>query len=207
LILTIAVGRPRRVAGTNKVIRNVATECQYSSARVVGSLCIGKGLAFRSDHAQIEVMANKGNTRIARDARLTAEADFATWLMMAKLGSFDDLPKEAQAFLSQYRERLKSASEKDAAAATIDAVYAAYYAKRGGKGTPPPVTSPPNVPEPASSDNIVRLQDARRARAARATQSTASKPAGKRRMPVLLIFIGLVAVVVAIRFLMGGIGR
>ena len=53
-------------------------------------------------------MANKGNTRIARDARLTAEADFATWLMMAKLGSFDDLPKDAQAFLSQYRERLKT---------------------------------------------------------------------------------------------------
>jgi hypothetical protein len=183
-------------------IRNVAMECQYSSARVVGSHCIGKGLAFRSDRAQI---ANKGNTRIARDARLTAEADFATWLMMAKLGSFDDLPKEAQAFLSQYRERLKSANEKDAAAATIDAVYAAYYAKRGGKGTPPPVP-PPNAPEPVSSDNIVRLQDARRARAARSAPS-AGKPAGARRMPVLLIFIGLVAVVVAIRFLMGGIGR
>jgi len=146
-------------------------------------------------------MANKGNTRIARDARLTAEADFATWLMMAKLGSFDDLPKEAQAFLSQYRERLNSASEKEAAAATIDAVYAAYYAKRGGKGTPPPV----NPPSPASSDNIVRLQDARRARAARAA-SPAAKSAGQRRMPVLLIFIGLVAVVVAIRFLMGGVG-
>ena len=150
-------------------------------------------------------MANKGNTRIARDARLTAEADFATWLMMAKLGSFDDLPKEAQAFLSQYREHLKSASEKEAAAATIDAVYAAYYAKRGGKGTPPPV-APPSPPEPASSDNIVRLQDARRARAARAA-SPAGKSTGQRRMPVLLIFIGLVAIVVAIRFLMGGVGR
>ena len=149
-------------------------------------------------------MANKGNTRIARDARLTAEADFATWLMMAKLGSFDDLPKEAQAFLSQYRERLKSGSEKEAAAATIDAVYAAYYAKRGGKGTPPPV-NPPSAPEPAS-DNIVRLQDARRARAARAA-SPAGKSIGQRRMPVLLIFIALVAIVVAIRFLMGGISR
>ena len=150
-------------------------------------------------------MANKGNTRIARDARLTAEADFATWLMMAKLGSFDDLPKEAQAFLSQYRERLKSASEKDAAAATIDAVYAAYYAKRGGKGTPPPV-NPPSAPEPGSSDNIVRLQDARRARAARSA-SPSGRSTGQRRMPVTLIFIVLVAIVVAIRFLMGGIGR
>jgi hypothetical protein len=30
--------------------------------------------------------------RIAHKARAKAEADFATWLMMAKLGSFDDLP-------------------------------------------------------------------------------------------------------------------
>ena len=90
-------------------------------------------------------MASKGNTRIARDARLTAEADFATWLMMAKLGSFGDLPNEAQTFLSQYQERLKTAGEKDAAAATIDEIYAAYYAQRGGKGAPPPV----DAPEPA----------------------------------------------------------
>jgi hypothetical protein len=172
---------------------------------VANSLCIRKGLAFRNDRAQIKVMANKGNTRIARDARLTAEADFATWLMMAKLGSFDDLPKDAQAFLSQYRERLKSASEKEAAAATIDAVYAAYYVKRGGKGTPPPV-NPPGAPEPVSSDNIVRLQDARRARAAR-TASPAGRSTGPRRMPVWLIFVALVAVVVAIRFLMGGVSR
>jgi hypothetical protein len=165
---------------------------------------VRKGLAFRRDRAQIEVMANKGNTRIARDARLTAEADFATWLMMAKLGSFDDLPKEAQTFLSQYRERLKSTPEKDAAAATIDEIYAAYYAKRGGKGTPPPV----KAAEPASapdSDNIVRLQDARRARAARAAQP-AGRPKGQRKMPVLLIFIGLVAIVLAIKFLIGGLG-
>jgi hypothetical protein len=152
-------------------------------------------------------MANKGNTRIARDARLTAEADFATWLMMAKLGSFDDLPKDAQGFLSQYRERLKTAGEKDAAAATIDEIYAAYYARRGGKGSPPPVTAPEPEPAPAaSSDNIVRLQDARRARAARTT-APAAGPKGPRRMPVLLIFIGLVAIVVAIKFLMGGIDR
>jgi hypothetical protein len=150
-------------------------------------------------------MASKSNTRIARDARLTAEADFATWLMMAKLGSYDDLPKEAQAFLAQYRERLKTANEKDAAAATIDAIYAAYYAQRGGKGAPPPVTAPEPV-STANSDNIVRLQDARRTRATRAAEP-AGRPKGQRRMPVLLIFIGLVAIVVAIRFLMGGVGQ
>ena len=157
-------------------------------------------------------MANKGNTRIARDARLTAEADFATWLMMAKLGSFDDLPKEAQTFLSQYRERLKTANEKAAAAATIDEIYAAYYAQRGGKGAPPAIATPEPSPQEsgskaaankAATDNIVRLQDARRARAARAaTSATGSRT--QRRMPVLLIFAGLVVLVVAIKFLMGG---
>lgn len=32
-----------------------------------------------------------------------AEADFATWLVMAKLGGFDDLPSNAQSFLTNYR--------------------------------------------------------------------------------------------------------
>jgi hypothetical protein len=58
----------------------------------------------------------------------------------------------------------------------------------------------------ANSDNIVRLQDARRARATRAAEP-AGRPKGQRRMPVLLIFIGLVAIVVAIKFLMGGVSR
>ena len=36
-------------------------------------------------------MASSSSTSIAKKARSKAEADFATWLMMAKLGSFDDL--------------------------------------------------------------------------------------------------------------------
>jgi hypothetical protein len=39
---------------------------------------------------------------IAKKARSKAEADFATWLMMAKLGSFDDLSSNAQKFLTNY---------------------------------------------------------------------------------------------------------
>jgi hypothetical protein len=149
-------------------------------------------------------MANRSNTKIARDARLTAEADFATWLMMAKLGSFDDLPKEAQTFLLHYRERLKTAGEKAAAAATIDEIYAAYYAQRGGKGAPPPIG--PQQPQLAADDNVVRLQDARRARAAARTTTSPSRSSTPRRVPALLIFVGLVALVVAIKFLMGGFG-
>jgi hypothetical protein len=146
-------------------------------------------------------MPNRSNTRIAKDARLKAEADFATWLMMAKLGSFDDLPKDAQTFLTHYQDRLKTGSEKDAVAVTVGEIYAAYYALRGGKGAPP--TFEPQPPSP--DDNVVRLQDARRARAAQSAAPAARRP-GKRRVPALLIFIGLVALVVAVKFLLGGLG-
>jgi hypothetical protein len=39
-------------------------------------------------------MSSSSNASIAKKARTKAEADFATWLMMAKLGGFDDLPYE-----------------------------------------------------------------------------------------------------------------
>jgi hypothetical protein len=40
-------------------------------------------------------MSPSANAIIAKKARTKAEADFATWLMMAKLGGFDDLPSNA----------------------------------------------------------------------------------------------------------------
>ena len=56
---------------------------------------------------------------IARKARSKAEADFATWLMMAKLGSFDELPSNAQKFLIDYRARLEKMSEAESTALAI----------------------------------------------------------------------------------------
>jgi hypothetical protein len=56
-------------------------------------------------------MGSSSNTSIAKKARTKAEADFATWLMMAKLGGFDDLPSNAQSFLTNYRTRLEMMSE------------------------------------------------------------------------------------------------
>ncbi len=44
-------------------------------------------------------MSSSSSASIAKKARTKAEADFATWLMMAKLGGFDDLPSNAQSFL------------------------------------------------------------------------------------------------------------
>jgi hypothetical protein len=53
----------------------------------------------------------------------TAEADFATWLMMAKLGSFDDPPLNAQNFLTNYRARLETMSEAESTALALREVY------------------------------------------------------------------------------------
>ena len=50
---------------------------------------------------------------VATKARKKAEADFTTWLMMAKLGGFDELPPNAQTSLTAYRARLETMSEAD----------------------------------------------------------------------------------------------
>ena len=42
-------------------------------------------------------MSSSSNASIAKKARTKAEADFTTWLMMAKLGGFDDLPSKRTA--------------------------------------------------------------------------------------------------------------
>ena len=64
-------------------------------------------------------MSSSSNTSIAKKARTKAEADFATWLMMAKLGGFDDLPSNAQSFLTNYRTRLGTMSEAESTALAV----------------------------------------------------------------------------------------
>ena len=51
-------------------------------------------------------MPKRTSASIAKKAHAKAEADFTTWLMMAKLGGFDDLPPAAQTWLMNYRSRL-----------------------------------------------------------------------------------------------------
>src|ERR1700730_10510307 len=77
------------------------------------------------------------NTNIAKKARTKAEADFATWLMMAKLGGFNDLPSNAQNFLTGYRVRLETMSEAESTALAVREVYSAYYSEMGGVGPAP----------------------------------------------------------------------
>jgi hypothetical protein len=63
------------------------------------------------------------SSSIAKKARKKAEADFTTWLMMAKLGGFDDLPSNA--FLTSYRTRLETMNEAES---TVLAQFARYTA-------------------------------------------------------------------------------
>ena len=82
-------------------------------------------------------MSSSSNISIAKKARTKAEADFATWLMMAKLGGFDDLPSNAQSFLTNYRTRLETMSEAESTALAVREVYSAYYSEMGGMGAAP----------------------------------------------------------------------
>jgi hypothetical protein len=82
-------------------------------------------------------MSPSSNTSVAKKARTKAEADFATWLMMAKLGGFDDLPLNAQGFPTNYRIRLETMSEAESTALAVREVYSAYYSEMGGVGAAP----------------------------------------------------------------------
>lgn len=143
-------------------------------------------------------MPKRTSPSIARKAHARAEADFATWLMMAKLGSFDELPANARNWLTSYRTQLEQMQESDARSATIREIYIAYYVEMGGAG---------QAPAPARSairaeDKIVELKDARAARMSRAEDRPA--PAGaKRSWPPLLIFAGMVAALAAFKFAFG----
>src|SRR6185312_3822616 len=87
-----------------------------------------------------------------------AEADFATSLMMAKLGGFDDLPSNAQNFLINYRTRLETMSEADSTALAIRDVYSAYYIEMGGVGAAPE----PKTRTQTTEGKVVRSQTQRK---------------------------------------------
>lgn len=140
------------------------------------------------------------NIEIARRAHDEARADFATWLMMAKLNSADALPPEAQKFLAGYRALVERAPASQAASAeaTIQLVYRSYYSRFGGTGLPPDIR---NVPRPGSmpvqrDDNVTPFRKIK--------PDTPPPPREKRRLPVALIFILMIVAVVAYRYFSRG---
>ena len=56
---------------------------------------------------------------------------------------------------------------------------------------------------PNDADNVVSLREARARQAAQATANKSTSGTPAKKMPVLLIFLGLLAAVVAFKFLVG----
>ena len=141
-------------------------------------------------------MSSSSNASIAKRARTKAEADFATWLMMAKLGGFDDLPSSAQSFLTNYRTRLETMSEAESTALAVREVYSAYYSEMGGVGAPPE----PKARTPMTEGKVVRLKK-RPNQPGLSAALHSTKPMIREPLPALLIFASVVALIVAYRFL------
>jgi hypothetical protein len=133
---------------------------------------------------------------IARRADTRARADFATWKMMAKLNGASALPAEAQNFLAAYKKLLGEMAEADAAEATINLMYKAYYKEMGGAGTPPDVRPRQNE---QVSDNVTAF---RRPQPKSASFGSGMKLGSnqKPQLPVALIFACLLVVYVGIRY-------
>ena len=142
-------------------------------------------------------MSSSSNTSIARKARTKAEADFATWLMMAKLGSFDDLPSNAQSFLINYRVRLETMSEAESTALAVREVYSAYYSEMGGVGAAPE----PKARTPTTESKVVRFQRGPKPPPSLSAARHSTRPLIRKSVSALLIFAIIVALIVAYRFL------
>jgi hypothetical protein len=137
------------------------------------------------------------NSGIARKARRKAEADFATWLMMAKLGGFDELPPNAQSFLTGYRTRLETMSEAESTALAIREVYAAYYSEMGGEGAAPE----PQVRKLREDGGVVQLQKRPKPQSRPAAARHSISPTTRKTSRALLIFAGMVALIVLYKYL------
>src|SRR3982750_3371125 len=142
-------------------------------------------------------MSSSSNTSIAKKAHTKAEADFATWLMMAKLGGFDDLPSNAQSFLTNYRTRLETMSEAESAALAVREVYSAYYSEMGGVGAAPE----PKARTPTTEGKAGRLQRGPKPQPDLSKARHSTRSLIRRSVPALLIVASIVALIVAYSFL------
>jgi len=139
-------------------------------------------------------MSSSSNASIAKKARTKAEADFATWLMMAKLGGFDDLPPNAQSFLTNYRTRLETMTEAESTALAVREVYSAYYNEMGGVGAAP-------EPKPRTATTAGKVERGPKPQPSLSAVRHARGPMIRKSLPALLIFACMVALMVAYRIL------
>jgi hypothetical protein len=116
---------------------------------------------------------------------------------MAKLGGFEDLPSNAQSFLTNYRIRLETMSEADSTALAVREVYSAYYSEMGGVGAAPE----PKARTPTTEGKVVRLQGRPEPEPDLSVARHSTRPMIRKSLPALLIFASMVALFVAYRFL------
>lgn len=134
-------------------------------------------------------MSSSSNASIARKARTRAEADFATWLMMAKLGGFDDLPPNAQSFLTDYRTRLETMTEAESTALAVREVYCAYYNEIGAVGAAP-------EPKPRTVTTAGKVGRRPKPQPSLSAARHSTSPMIRKSLPALLIFACMVALIV-----------
>src|SRR6266702_8039596 len=125
-------------------------------------------------------MSSKSSSNIASKAYYKAEADFSTWLMMAKLGSFDDLPSNVQNFLTNYRDRLETMSEAESTVLAVREVYSAYYSEMGGVGAAPE----PKARTPTTEGKVVRSQRPPRPQPGQSAARHSTRPMIRKSLPV-----------------------
>ena len=139
-------------------------------------------------------MSSSSNASIAKKARTKAEADFATWLMMAKLGGFDDLPPNAQSFLTNYRTRLETMTEAESTALAVREVYSAYYNEMGGVGAAPETKA-------RTATTASKVERGPKPQPSLSAARHSTSPMIRKSLSALLIFACMVALIVAYRFL------
>jgi hypothetical protein len=115
--------------------------------------------------------------------------------MMAKLGGFDDLPSNAQSFLTNYRTRLETMSEAESTALAVREVYSVYYSEMGGVGAAPE----PKARTPTTKGKVVQRRPKPQPGLSAARHSM--RPLIRKSLPALLIFASMVALIVTYRFL------
>jgi hypothetical protein len=116
---------------------------------------------------------------------------------MAKLGGFDDLPSNAQGFLTNYRTRLETMSEAESTALAVREVYRAYYSEMGGVGAAPE----PKARTPTTEGKVVRFQRRPKPQPAPSVARHSTRPMVRKFLSVLVIFASMVALIVAYRYL------
>ena len=116
---------------------------------------------------------------------------------MAKLGGFDDLPSNAQSFLTNHRTRLATISEAVSTALAVREVYSAYYSELGGVGAAPE----PKARTRTTEGKVVRFQRAPKPQPGQSCARHSTRPMIRKSLPALLIFASMVALIVTYRFL------